>query len=190
MHIEVGLLLIDLGAARPPAKISVAIPANVGIAAFAHSYGNKTHEVISTIPLETLLLGMPLMDISAGISTSLPGQIRASCGELMEIADRRKLTALMFIVGAKVTVNQFAATAQLLRTTNLLSDLKNNESKIDKTTVKEKRKGGMIAIKFAQAGKQDAKVESERLQQRIINRSWLEEIPPRATAEIEIGQPS
>lgn len=189
---EIKRLLSDKTQA-PIQRISVTLPPNIGLVAFAYNAADEPFEVVTTIPYERILRGAPLTDLTAGIPSFLEGQIRGTCKEILDILERRKLVALMFVVGSKVKVNQFTAGATLLRKSNLLSDLRNNESKIDKTTVSSKRSGGTVGIKLsgvfgAKGGSEKGSATSERQLQRIISRTWLDNSFNRAATSVNVSQ--
>lgn len=173
--------------------INVSIPANIGIAAFAEDSSGKAHEVIVTIPVVALLRGAAVSNVTAGSTATLNGQINATCAELSDIAAKKKLMTLMFIVGSKIKVNELALAAQSVITNGLASDLKSDESKIDKTTVTNKKKGGSLAIKLSgmvagSASNESATVSADKQSKRIINRAWLDDAIDRAGKKASILQ--
>jgi hypothetical protein len=143
---------IAKGMNRPTGDFSVTVPQNAGLVAFVHDKEGNPFGAIDTIPPVKILKGAPVASIDAGFPAEISGTINATCSDLRVIAERRQLTTLMFASGRKADVNQVTAAAGVLLNSKFVSDLKNAESQVKKTTISSSAGGSNLSFKAGPFG--------------------------------------
>lgn len=171
--------------------VSVGLPPNAGIQIYLHDSEDNPFEILSTIPATSLLRNVPLTVLSGGSPAQRDGTLTATCPDLINISQRRKMTALMFAVGSQINMSRISAAAQTVLDAKFISNLKNDESQIKKSTVASTGGGGGFTLKIGPIGvgkqRQSTATTVSEENLRIVNRNWLDDAVRKRSSDIDIS---
>lgn len=173
-------------------EIDVFPPTDIGLTAYAYDVDDKPYLIANTIPPENFTHGSIVGLTNSGTPASVPTHARVTCAELASIVARKSIAVQFFTEGSKVTIDRFSMAAKSVLTADFFTDLQNEESRIDKSTVSTRSDGGGASINlgfFSVGGsKSSATTTKTRDVRRIVNRQWIEDKALEISTNITISE--